>query len=114
MGASAFIDSLHDIQGAIAKAKELRATLILYELANPEQVTSTSAIAVPSTQTTIFSGRAFGSGYSGTATSYGSTVIPITSSSTSYDQTAYYFAKLKHPVPLGIAFTELPTYLRKR
>ena len=52
--------------------------------------------------------------YQGTSTSYGTTVIPITSQQMRYDQTAIFFVKLDEKLNFGVVPFDLPPELRAK
>lgn len=97
-GGSAFNGPKEDPKNAIEQAKRLRAVALIIGSAYTDTRTATMLLPLPTTQTTYGSGTvssstgAYGT-YSGTSTTYGSTVVPVASSTAYHNQGAVYFLK---------------------
>lgn len=120
IGKSAFNGLSEGLEGigAIKKAKEVGATLILLSHRHTETRRVDTSITMPNNQTTYHSGTVNGGNsyatYSGTSTSYGTKQVPISYNIRRYDQTAIYMAKMKKgSMKFGVAFQDLTTSQRR-
>jgi len=111
IGYSSFNGGYEDISKAKAQAKRLKAVAIIVGSQYTNTQTSTVPLSMPTTQTTYGSGTVSAGGvygnYSGSSTTYGSTVVPITTHQARYDQGAVYFVKGKRKYRFGLQFTDL-------
>lgn len=104
-----------------AKAKQVKAGVVLYYKQYTNTVTGSYQVTSPTTETstTTMNGSVFGSGgfgtYSGTAntTTTGTTTTNVPYSINRYEYLATYWIKKKMPV-LGIQCIELPTEIRQK
>lgn len=116
IGFSSFNGGYEDIKNAVAQAKRIGATLILTKSEYTNTQTTNSALFLPNTQTTyhsgnVYSGSAYGS-YSGTSTSYGSTIVPYTTNQRRFDQAAAFLVKSNQKVKFGVSINDLTPELR--
>ena len=111
IGSSSFNGVYEDISRAKAHAKKLKAVVVIVGAAYTETQTSTVPISMPSTQTTYGSGSVYAGGmygtYTGSSTTYGSTVVPVTVHHRRYDQGAVYFVKGHRKYRFGIQLADL-------
>ena len=118
IGASSFNGQIESEQAVIHQAKSIGAILVLVNLKFTESRTITTPLFLPNNQTTYNSGSVYGTygsaNYSGTSTTYGTTVVPITSQQQRYDQTAVFFVKSTKKPKFGIMVTDLPPELRSK
>jgi len=105
VGVSSFNGAYEDLANAKAQAKRVGAAIVLVTSAYTNTQTNSSTLFLPDNQTTYYSGSAYGSGGyatgSGTATTYGTKAVPITSTQRRYDQTAVYFVPHKKKPRFG-------------
>ena len=111
IGESFFNDRYESVENARRQAYKLRANALVTGSKFSHTVTSSSAIPIPTSQTTYhsgtmmaghsfnpsygnrrYTGNSFGT-YSGSSTTYGTTYIPITKTTHMYYQRAIYFVK---------------------
>jgi serine protease Do len=118
IGSSAFNGRIEPEQAVINQAKSVGAVLVLVNSKLTESRTITTPLLLPNNQTTYNSGFVHGvygsSDYSGTSTTYATTVVPITSQQQLYDQTAVYFVKSTKKQKFGLMLTDLPPELRSK
>jgi PDZ domain-containing protein len=111
IGHSSFNGEYEDESKVKAQAKRIGATLVLVNSKYTNTQTTTTPLFFPNSSTTYHSGSVYGSGgyggYSGTSTTYGSTVVPITTHQRRYDQTAVFFVKSTKKPRFGIFFKNL-------
>ncbi|MEO1901475.1 MAG: PDZ domain-containing protein [Alcanivorax sp.] len=116
VGYSSFNGSKEDVKKAANQAKNIGATVVLVKSKYTGTQANTSALYVPNTQTTYHSGTVYGGGaygsYSGTSTTYGTTVIPYTSHQRRYDQVAVYFVRSTKKFRIGVFVNDLSPELR--
>jgi hypothetical protein len=117
IGSSSFNGGYEGPQKAIAQAQVIGASLILMGSEYTGTQLITSPVFIPNSQTTYHSGTVYGSGgvygsYSGTSTSHGTTVVPVTSEQQRYDQSAIFFAKTNHKFKFGVSIIDLTPELR--
>lgn len=118
IGESALNGEIQSEAALIAQAQSVRATLVLLNTKFTNTKTITTPLFLPNNQTTFSSGTVNGTyssaTYNGTSTTYGTSVVPITSQQQRYDQTALYFVKSKKKLRVGIFFDSLTPELRSR
>lgn len=116
VGYSSFNGKYEDTKNAAAQAKKLGATLVLVNSEYTNTQSSNSALLIPSNQTSFHTGSVYSGGtygtYSGTTSSYGTSVVPFTMHQRRYDQTAYYLVKSTRKLRFGIALVDLTPNLR--
>ncbi len=97
IGYSSFNGKYEDESKVKAQAKRVGATVVLVNSQYTNTQTTTPPLFIPNSSTTYSFGSVYGGGiyggYSGTSTTYGSTVVPITTQQRRYDQTAVFFVK---------------------
>ncbi len=118
IGASSFNGQIESEQAVINQAKSVGAVLVLVNSKFTESRTITTPLFLPNNQTTYNSGSVYGTygsaNYSGTSTTYGTTVVPITTQQQRYDQTAVFFVKSTKKPKFGLMVIDLPPELRTR
>lgn len=118
IGTSSFNGSIESERALVNQAKSVGAVLVLTNAKFTDSRAITTPFFLPNNQTTYGSGTVFGpygyAKYSGTSTTYGSTVIPITSQQQRYDQTAVYFVKSTKKPKFGFSYEGLTPELRAR
>lgn len=118
IGHSSFNGEMESERGVVKQAQETGAVLVLVTSDFTETRTITTPLFVPNNQTTYSSGSVYGTSgsanYSGTSTTYGTAVIPITSQQQRYDQTAVYFVKSTRKLKFGLFSIDLPPELRSK
>lgn len=111
IGISNFNGPYEDPKNAIAQAKAVGATVALLSSEFTNTETISTPLILPNNQTTYHSGSVYGGGvagnYSGTSTTYGTTVVPVTSQRRRFDQTAVYFVKSTHKFKFGLSLSDL-------
>lgn len=125
IGHSSFNGGYEDVSNAAAQAKRIGATLVLVNSEYTNTQTTTSPLFLPDNRTTYHSGTGsanttynnsyggyLGSSntnayYSGTSTTYGTKVVPITTHQRRFDQTAVYLVRSTQKLKYGVAFREL-------
>lgn len=125
IGQSAFNGGYEDTKNAAEQAKIIGATIVLVSSKYTNTQTTTSPLFLPDNKTTYHSGTASGSTsynsaysgylgnsntnatYSGTSTTYGTKVVPITTQQRRYDQNAVYFVKSTKKLKIGIKISDL-------
>jgi hypothetical protein len=116
IGTSSFNGKLGSKQEVIDQAKEIGAVLVLVNAKFAGTRTTTSPLFLPNNQTTYNSGSVYGTygsaNYTGTSTTYDTTVIPITTHQQRYDQTALYFVKSSKRPKFGLFLIDLSPELR--
>jgi serine protease Do len=116
IGESSFNGELESEKGVINQAKENGAKLVLVSSKYTETRTINTPLILPNNQTTYSSGSIYGSGgsanYYGSSTTYGTTVVPLTTNQQRYDQNAVYFVKSTKKPKFGIMPIDLPPELR--
>ena len=98
----------------IAQAKAVRATLVLLSSTFTESRSITTPLVLPNNQTTYSTGRVGSANYNSSSTTYGTTVVPITTQQQRYDQNAVYFVKSTRTYRVGVMFDNLTPELRTR
>ncbi len=111
IGSSSFNGGYEDTKNAVVQAKRIGATIVLTNAQYTNTQTSTASLFLPNNQTTYHSGTVYGGGmlggYSGTSTTYGSTVVPYTVNQRRYDQNAVYLVKTNQKMRFGIGVADL-------
>lgn len=118
IGQSAFNGGYEDEQRIRDLAKKLGTPIVLFHIKYTNTNTATVPLVMPNTSTTYNSGMLSGYGgfgtYSGSSTTYGSTIVPMTTSQQRYDQVAVYLMPRKTKPRLGISFRNLSVEERKK
>jgi serine protease Do len=118
IGESSFNGKVASEQAASAQAKTIGAVLVLINSKFTDTRTITTPLFLPNNQTTYNSGTVYGMGgsanYSGTNTTYGTTVVPITTQQQRYDQHAVYFVKVTKKPKFGLFLLDLTPELRSK
>ena len=111
VGVSSFNGGYEDTKNALTQAKRIGATVVLVNSEYTGTQTSTAPLFLPSNQTTYHSGIISGGGvyggYNGTSTTYGTTVVPITTQQRRYEQTAVYLVKSNKKAKFGLLINDL-------
>jgi S1-C subfamily serine protease len=115
---SSFNGESESEQAVANQAKSVGAVLVLVNSKFTDSRVVTTPLFLPDNQTTYYSGYVNGTygsaNYSGSSTTYGTTVVPITSAQQRYDQTAVYFVKITKKPKFGLNLEDLPPELRAR
>lgn len=118
VGQSSFNGEMESEDAVVAQARRLGAVLALVESSFTGTQSVTTPLFLPNTQTTYSSGTVTGlygsANYSGTSTTYGSTVVPITTQQQRHDQTAVYFVKMTKKLRFGLSVLELTPEIRAK
>ena len=118
IGASSFNGQIESEQAVVNQAKSVGAVLVLVNSKFTESRTITTPLILPNNQTTYNSGSVYGTygsaNYSGSSTTYGTTVVPITTQQQRYDQTAVYFVKSTKKLKFGLFTVDLTPELRSK
>jgi hypothetical protein len=117
-GHSSFNGGYEDDVKLISFAKELRASIVIQSVQYSETQTSVVPFMMPNTNTTqmsglVRSGNNYGT-YSGTATSYGSAVVPLTSHQRRYNQEAVFLVRSLEKPRIGFIMRDLNEVERKQ
>ena len=116
VGHSSFNGTYESENNAKAQARRIGATVILVKSEYTNTQTTTTPLFLPNTTTTYHSGTVYGGGvyggYSGTSTTYGSSVVPITTSQRMYDQTAVFLVKSNQKIKFGVYVFDLTNEMR--
>lgn len=118
LGYSAFNGAYEEDEGNVkVQAKRVGATVVLVNTEYTDTVTTTSPLYVPTSSTTyhsgsVYAGDAYGA-YSGTSTTYGCTVVPITTNQMRYDHRAMFFVKSTKKLRFGVFFDNLSDEQRR-
>lgn len=117
IGYSSFNGGYEGQSNVKAQARRISATLALVNAKYTNTQTTTTPLLLPNSSTTYHSGSVYGGGtygaYSGTSTTYGSTVVPITSHQRRYDQTAVFFVKSTKKLKFGVFLNNLSNEQRR-
>jgi len=113
ISSSDFNGEFQDVSFAKAQAKRVKAVLVLVASKYTNTETSTRPLFLPNNQLTYGSGIVNNRSYSGTSTTYGSTVVPITTNHRRYDQGAIYYVKNTKKLRFGVLLAELTPEIRK-
>lgn len=118
IGYSSFNGKYEDENMVKAQAKRVGATVVLVNSKYTNTQTTTSPLFIPNSSTTYTSGSVYGGGiyggYSGTSTTYGSTVVPITKQQRRYNQTAVFFVKSTKKLKFGVFINNLNDTQRRQ
>lgn len=118
VGQSSFNGEYEEERRIQTFAQENGISVVLVKAKHTETTTSTVPILMPNTTTEYQSGNVYGAGgigtYSGTSTSYGTTVIPYTVTQRRYDQTAVYLMPLREKPRLGVHYRNLTPSERRQ
>ena len=111
IGFSSFNGKYEDENMVKVQAKRVGATVVLVNSQYTNTQTTTSPLFIPNSSTTYSSGTVYGGGlyggYSGTSTTYGNTVVPITTQQRRYDQTAVFLVKSTKKLKFGVFINNL-------
>ena len=111
IGSSSFNGKYEDESRVKDQAKRVGATIVLVKSQYTNTQTTTSPLFIPNSSTTYHSGSVYGGGvyggYSGTSTTTGNTVVPITTHQRRYDQTAVFFVKSTKKLKIGVFIKNL-------
>ena len=118
VGTSSFNGKMGTEKDVINQAKLVGAGLVLVNSSFTGSRTITTPLFLPNNQTTYSSGSVYGTNgsanYSGSSTTYGTTVVPITTQQDRYDQTAVYFVKMTKKLKFGLSPVDLSPELRAK
>jgi len=111
----------------IREAKSIGAGMVLVTSEFTENRTITTPLFIPNNQTTYYNGTTNGQIYgnngnsanynsntTGSATTYGTTIVPLTTVQSRFDQTAVYFVKLTRKFKFGVSIDPLTPELRSK
>jgi serine protease Do len=125
IGYSSFNGAMGTQDQVIRQAKALGASMVLVTSQFTENRTITTPLFIPNNQTTYYNGTTNGQIYgnngnsanynsntTGTATTYGTTVVPLTSVQARYNQAAVYFVRYTKQFKFGISTVPLTPELR--
>jgi hypothetical protein len=111
IGSSSFNGGYEDESRVKAQAQRVGAMVVLVNAQYTNTQTTTSPLFLPSSSSTYYSGSVYGGGvsggYSGTSTTYGTTVVPITTHQQRYDQTAVFFVRSTKKLKFGVNVADL-------
>jgi len=117
IGHSSFNGVYEDDKKVKSFAREIGATLVLLSTEFTGSQTAVIPLYMPNSSTSFHSGTVYSGGssgsYTGTSTTYGSTIIPMVTTQQRYDQTAFYFIKSTKPIKFGIAVINMSDTQRK-
>lgn len=118
IGHSSFNGEIESERAVVQQAQQTGAVLVLVSSKFAETRSITTPLFMPNNQTTYSSGSVYGTygaaNYSGTSTTYGTTVVPITTQQQRYDQTAVFFVKSTRKLKFGLFPIDLPPELRSK
>ncbi|MCX7241266.1 MAG: PDZ domain-containing protein [Burkholderiales bacterium] len=118
VGESSLNGQIQSEAALVAQAKTVRATMVLLATKFTNTQTVTVPLFLPNNQTTYSSGTVNGTygsaNYNGTSTTYGTTVVPLTSQQQRFDQDALFFVKSTRKYRVGIFYDGLSPELRAR
>lgn len=118
IGVSSFNGEATSEKEVVEQAKTVGAVMVLVNSKFTDSRVVTTPLFLPDNETTYHSGYVNGTygsaNYSGTSTTYGTKVVPITTNQQRYDQTAVYFAKLTKKPKFGLYLENLTPELRAR
>ncbi len=125
IGYSSFNGAMGTQDQVIRQAKALGASMVLVTSQFTENRTITTPLFIPNNQTTYYNGTTNGQIYgnngnsanynsntTGTATTYGTTVVPLTSVQARYNQAAVYFVRYTKQFKFGISTVPFTPELR--
>ncbi|MFA5072743.1 MAG: PDZ domain-containing protein [Nitrospirota bacterium] len=111
IGESSFNGGYEDESKVKDQARRVGATVVLVNTKYTNTLTTTSPLFLPSSSSTYYSGSVYAGGvsggYSGSSTTYGTTVVPITTHQRRYDQTAVFFVRSTKKLKFGVSVADL-------
>ena len=117
VGVSSFSGERESDRGIIEQAQQNGAVMVIFSSKFAGTKTITTPLFLPNNKTTYSSGTVNGTGgsanYSGTSTTYGTTVVPFTTEQQRYNQAAVYFVKSTRKPRVGLVTTDLTPEFRK-
>ena len=117
IGSSAFNGQIAGADDVAAQATRVGATIAIVRYNYTNTQTSTVPLFVPTTATSYHSGLVHGYGgsasYSGTSTTSGTTVVPMTMHQRRFDQEAIYFGKSTKRPKYGVYLNDLSPETRR-
>lgn len=127
IGYSSFNGAMGTQDQVVSEAKSLGAAMVLVTSKFTENRIITTPLFIPNNQTTYYNGMTNGQVYAnngnsanynsnttGSATTYGTTVVPLTSVQARYEQEAIYFVRLTRKFKFGVATSPLTPELRSQ
>jgi len=127
IGYAAFNGKMGTQDQVLSQAKAIGASMVLVSSQFTENRTITTPLFIPNNQTTYYNGTTngqvygnygnnatFNSNTTGSATTYGTTVVPMTHVQSRYDQQAVYFAPFLKKLRFGIGVDNLTPELRAK
>ena len=116
IGYSDFNGGYEDLSNVKAQAKRLKAVAALVWWKYTDTQTATVPLYMPTSQTTyetgtITAGNTYGT-YNGSSTTYGSTVVPVTTQQRRFDQSAVFFVKSTWKYRFGVQVADLTPDMR--
>jgi len=114
IGWSSFNGPLTIHNDPIAQATSLGAVMVLTKSSYTGTQTNTIPLFLPNNQTTYTSGVVGGTNFYGSSTSYGTTVVPMTTQTQRYEQGAVFFAKSLKKPRYGVSLVDLTPEIRSR
>lgn len=127
IGYSSFNGSMGTQDQVIKQAQTLGAPMVIVTSQFAENRTITTPLFIPNNKTTSYNGTTNGqingnNGYNanynsntmGTATTYGTTVVPMTSVQSRYDQTAVFFVRTVKKLRFGLSVVPLTPELQQK
>ncbi len=125
IGYSSFNGAMGTQAQVIREAKSIGASMVLVTSKFTGNRNITTPLFIPNNQTTYYNGTTNGQIYgnyggmanynsntTGTATTYGTTVVPMTTVQSRFDQTAVYFVQVTKRLKFGVSLVELTPELR--
>jgi len=116
VGSSSFNGQIGSEKQIEDQARRVKATMVLVNSKYTGTLTQTVPLFLPDVSTTYSHGSVYGTGgygtYSGTSTTYGSTVVPMTTQQQRYDQTAVFLVKSKRKMKFGVFLHDLTPELQ--
>lgn len=127
IGQSSFNGAAGSQAQLLSQAKSIGASMVLVTSKFTENRIITTPLFIPNNQTTTYNGTTNGQIYgnngnsatyksdtTGTATTYGTTVVPLTSVQSRYDQGAVYFVRYTKKFKFGVYLIPLTSELRAK
>jgi len=127
IGDSSFNGAMGTRDQVIREARSIGAGMVLVNSQFAENRTITTPLFIPNNQTTYYNGTTNGQIYgsngnsanynsntTGSATTYGTRVVPMTTVQSRFNQTAVYFVKLTRKFKFGVFTTSLTPELRSK
>lgn len=117
IGQSAFNGEYEDEKKVKDFARKNGVAVVLLAVRHTSSSTTTVPLLMPNSTTQYHSGTMYGYGgigaYSGTTTSYGNVIVPLTTTHQRYDQVAVYLMPMREKPRVGIHFRNLTVPERK-